>query len=300
MTKKDKVIGPLCALGCETLFGLSYIVTKEATQTAGAFALLGWRFLIAFIAMSLCAVCGFIQLDLRGKSIKPLLLVAIFSPCLYFTGETIGVQNTSASESGVFLACIPVVSLMASTLILKKKPSKMQVAGILTTLVGVVMTVFSVGSSSSLSAVGYAFLSIAVLAYALYSVFVEKASDHTGAEVTFFMLMAGAIMFGAIAVCEGLSNGRIGDLLTLPFKEKTFALAILYQGIGCSMLGFLLSNIAIAKIGVNRTASFVGVATVVSIIAGILILKEPFSVYQLIGAVTIVAGVYMANHSLSG
>ena len=37
------------------------------------------------------------------------------------------------------------------------------------------------------------------------------------------------------------------------------------------MLAFFLSNVAIFKIGVNRTSSFIGVATVVSIIAGVYI-----------------------------
>lgn len=36
--------GCLCALGCETLFGLSYVFTKWEVGQAGALALLGWRF----------------------------------------------------------------------------------------------------------------------------------------------------------------------------------------------------------------------------------------------------------------
>lgn len=289
------IIGSLCALGCETLFGLSYIFTKKATQTAGAFALLGWRFFVAVVIMSLCIRFGFIKIDLRGKTIKPLLLVALFNPCIYFIGETIGISHTTASESGVFLACIPVASLVASTLILKKKPSKMQITGILITLLGVMITVFAVGAASSLSVVGYAFLFMAVISYALYSVFVEKAADYTGTEITYIMLVVGAIMFGILAVFEALFNGTISKLMVLPFKESAFTIAILYQGIGCSIVAFLLSNVAIAKIGVNRTSSFIGVATVVSIIAGAFLLNEAFTIYQIIGAIVIIIGVYTAN-----
>lgn len=287
-------IGSLCALSCEVIFGMSYIFTKTATQTAGAFALLGWRFLVAVVIMSLCILFGFIKINLREKPIKPLLRVALFSPCIYFIGETIGISHTTASESGVFLACIPVVSLVASTVILKKKPSKMQIIGIITTLFGVIITVFAVGTSSSLSVIGYVFLFIAVISYALYSVFVEKAVDYTGAEITYIMLIIGAVVFGILAVCEALSNGTMGELILLPFTENAFTIAILYQGIGCSTVAFL-SNVAIAKIGVNRTSSFIGVATVVSIIAGAVLLKEIFTIYQIIGAAVIMIGVYTAN-----
>lgn len=293
--KKNILIGCLCALGCELLFGLSYMFTKQATNTASAFALLGWRFLIAIIVMSICVALGIMKIELTGKKLKPLLTVALFSPIIYFTGETLGIGYTTVSESGAFLACIPVVSVIASTVILKKKPAKQQAAGILITLIGVLVTVFVAGTSASFSAVGYVMLSVAVISYALYSVFVEKASEYTGAEITFGMLAAGTIVFGILAMVEAIINGNLTGLITLPLYDIGFLIAILYQGIGCSVLAFFLFNIAISKIGVNRTASFIGVATVVSIIAGIVILHESFSVIQIIGTLIIIVGVYTAN-----
>ena len=293
--QNDIILGSLCALGCEALFGLSYIFTKTAIKTASPFALLGWRFLLAYIIMSFCIRLNFIKINLKGKPIKPLLLVALFSPCIYFIGETIGISNTTASESGVILACIPVASLTASALILKKKPTKMQVTGILIALLGVIVTVFAVGKTSSLSVIGYLFLLMAVISYSLYCVFVEKAINYSGTEITFVMLVSGSIVFVIIAICEALLNGNIYKLILLPFQEIDFLIAILYQGIGCSILAFFLSTVAITKIGVNRASSFIGVATIVSIIAGAALLKETFTIYQIIGAIVIIIGVYTAN-----
>lgn len=289
------LIGCLCALGCEMLFGFSYLFTKNATSSASAFALMGWRFLIAIIIMGICAATGLMKIELRGKSLKPLLTVALLSPVIYFIGETFGISLTTASESGAFLACIPVASVVASTMILKKKPTKQQTIGILVTLAGVLITVFAVGNSTSFSGLGYAMLTIAVIAYALYSVFVEKAANYTGAEITFVMLAAGAVVFSIAAIIEAFVTGTMSTLVTLPFRDTGFLTAVLYQGVGCSVLAFFLSNVAISKIGVNRTSSFIGAATVVSIIAGILILHEQFSFIQMIGAVVIIAGVYIAN-----
>ena len=238
--------GSLCALGCEVLYGLSYLFTKQTAETASPLALLGWRFVVALAAMSLCVALGFIPVRLKGRRLGPLLRVALFCPCLYFIGETVGIRETTVTESGVFLACVPALSLLASTVILKKKPTKRQIIGILVTFLGVMTTVVAVGLSSSLSPVGYAALMLAVVAYALYSVFVDLA-------------------------------------------------AVLYQGIGCSVAAFFLSNAAIAKIGVNKTSSFIGVSTIVSILAGALALGEPLSVGQIVGAAVIVAGVYTAN-----
>lgn len=295
MEKKNIMIGSFCAVGCEVLYGLSYIFTKQATDHASVFALLGWRFLLALVVMSVLVAVGALKINLKGKSLKSLFVVALFSPVMYFIGETFGIRHTTASESGVFLACIPVASLIASAAILRKKPTRLQVVGILITLAGVLITVFVVGTSSSLSIAGYAFLMVAVVSYALYCVFVEKASDYSEAEITYMMLAVGAVVFITLAVMEALLNGDLYSLAILPFKSKAFLIAMLYQGIGCSICAFFLSNIAIARIGVNRTSSFIGIATVVSIIAGALLLKEVFSFYQVIGAVIIVIGVYTAN-----
>ena len=260
-------------------------------------SLLGWRFVVAFAVMSLCIFTGLVKVGPRGGKIRPLLLTALCCPVLYFTGETLGIHHTTASESGVFLACIPVASLMASTLILRKKPSKMQVAGILLTLCGVLITVWAVGTASSFSGTGYFFLSMAVVSYALYSVSVEKASGYSGIEITYAMLIAGAAVFGTLAVIEASCSGNIMGLLRLPFTAPDFLGAVLYQGIGCSIIAFFLSNEAIARIGVTRSSSFIGIATVVSILSGSLLLHEPFSVRQMAGAAIIITGVFLANIS---
>ena len=296
--KKNSIwVGSLCALGCETLYGLSYLFTKQTADAASALALLGWRFVAALAVMSLCVAMGWIQIRLKGKRLWPLLRVALFCPCLYFIGETVGIRETTVTESGVFLACVPALSLLASAVILKKKPTKRQIIGISVTFLGVMTTVIAVGVSSSLSLMGYAALLLAVAAYALYSVFVDLAADYTGAEITYVMLCSGAAFYGLLALGEAAAHGALSELLTLPARSGTFRTAVLYQGIGCSVAAFFLSNAAIAKIGVNKTSSFIGVSTIVSILAGALALGEPLSVGQIIGAVVIVTGVYTANQS---
>ena len=298
--KDNRVLtGSLCALGCEVLYGLSYLFTKQTAETASPLALLGWRFVVALAAMSLCVALGFIPVWLKGRRLGPLLRVALFCPCLYFIGETVGIRETTVTESGVFLACVPALSLLASTVILKKKPTKRQIIGILVTFLGVMTTVVAVGLSSSLSPVGYAALMLAVVAYALYSVFVDLAADYTGAEITYVMLCSGAAFYGLLALGEAAAHGALSELLMLPARSGTFLAAVLYQGIGCSVAAFFLSNAAIAKIGVNKTSSFIGVSTIVSILAGALALGEPLSVGQIVGAAVIVAGVYTANASAS-
>ena len=97
--------------------------TKQAMQEASPLFLLGWRFLLASLVMTLLRFLGLIKLDLKGRNLRTLVLVTILCPVIYFIGETTGISHTTASESGAFLACIPVVAMIASSLILKNQPS---------------------------------------------------------------------------------------------------------------------------------------------------------------------------------
>ena len=133
------------------------------------------------------------------------------------------------------------------------------------------------------------------ISYAFYSVFVEKAADFTEAEITYIQLCAGALVFVVIALIKSFANNTTAELIALPFDNIHFLIAVLYQGIGCSILAFFMSNAAITRIGVNCASSFIGASTVVSILAGMLILGEPFSLIQLAGAIIIIAGIYIAN-----
>ena len=293
--KSSLFLGSLAAAGCEILFGLSYVFTKQAASESGVSALLGWRFFVAIAVMSLFIAFRIVKVDFRNKSLKAILAVALWNPCIYFAMETVGIRYSSASESGVMLACIPIVSLAASALFLGRAPTARQTAGILVTLIGVVITVLVSSASALFSVKGYLALAAAVVSYALYSVSVEKADNFTAFEITYIMLIAGGLLFIPSACVDAAIHGSFDELMLLPLSSMHFLSAVLYQGVGCSVFAFFLSNAAISRIGVNRASSFIGLSTVVSILAGILILEESFSVYQCIGAAVIVIGIYIAN-----
>lgn len=292
------LLGSLAAFTSESIYGLSFIFTKQATESASVFALIGWRFFIAFIFMTFLAMIGLVKVDLKGKNLKPLIIISLFCPIIYFIAESFEINYTTASESGVFIAGIPIASLLASTIILKKKPNKFEILGVFITLTGVLLTVVAVGLTSSLSIIGYSFLLAAIISYALYSVFVDLAKGYSSGEITYIMLSSGALVFVTFAMIEAVLNWNVLYLVTLPFENSGFLYAVLYQGIACSIFAFFMSNIAIANIGVNKTASFTGISTVVSIIAGAFILKENFTLLQYIGAGLILIGIYTANVKL--
>lgn len=294
-SNKKIFLGCLYAIGSEIIYGVSYLFSKDITADISPIYLEGWRFFVAFIAICICSKIGIIKLNLKGRNIKPLIIVGILNPLLYFTGETFGIMLTTASEGGVALGCSPIVAVIASTLILKKKPTKNQLIGIFFTTIGIILTVITLKTSANFSAVGYLMLLLATVSYALYEVYVEKAASFSSHEITFVMLASGAIVFTLISIIKASIEGNLSMLVSLPFANTKFLLVVLYQGICCSVLSLFLFNKAITIIGANRAATFIGVETVVSILCGVIFLKESFDTFQIIGSILILSGVYVAN-----
>ena len=294
-----QIIGIISVLVCEILFGFSYLFTKTITDTISPISLLSWRFIFAFIFFSFFVLLGVIKVNFKGKGITKLIALAIFHPTFYFIGETVGINLTTASESGTIIASVPIVTILCSALILKKLPTRYQIAGVTLTVIGVVVIVLAKGLEATFNPIGYLVLFLALISYSLYSVFAEKTVEFTSAEKTYVMIALGAIVFTILAVLENHTHGILQEFLLLPFMNKDFLGAVIYLSLGCSVIALLLGNVAISTIGTNRTASFVGISTSVSVIAGVIILKEGFSFYQGVGTILVLGGVYLANMDLS-
>ena len=298
MNRRDIIVGCLCAFAREAIFGIGYVSAKAAMARATPLALLGWRFSIAAATMGALAAAGVIRVRLRGKPLHRLAAVA-FLIVLYYALETAGIALTTASESAAFLACIPVTALAASALLLHRKPSHRQTFGILVTLAGVIASAFAGGATASFSPSGYAFLAAAALTYALYFVAADTAAqDFSGVELTLAMLVALALSFAPLAIASATRSGgrdAVKALLRLPFADCGFLVPLLWLSFCSAIVGFFLANVAIAKAGVNRSASFIGVATLVAVTAGTVLLGESFTAMQTAAALMILAGVWIAN-----
>ena len=72
---------------------------------------------------------------------------------------------------------------------------------------------------------------------------------------------------------------------------------MIYLGVVSSVVAYFLLNFANAHLTVSEASLFSNVTTVVSVLAGVVLLKEPFSVCQMLGVAVILVCVFVANVS---
>ncbi|QLY82105.1 DMT family transporter [Clostridium intestinale] len=296
--KIDKKIIPyFTALITNIIFGLSFLFTKKALMVSNPITLVAFRFLLAFIIMSLLIAFKVIKVNYKNKPMKWLIVLAIIEPIIYFIFETYGLQRTSSSLGGLMIALIPIVVTILAIYFLNEKPSRKQVLSIILSVSGVVLIILMDGSKNSGNSIlGVLFLSVAVFSAAFFNIIARKISKHfTAIEVTYFMMFLGAIFFNIVSVSNHILNGSLSNYFE-PLKSSSFVLSILYLGILSSIVAYFLANFTLSKMEASKSAIFANISTIVSIIAGVIFLKENFHLYHTIGSAMILMGVWGTNY----
>ncbi|NLY73358.1 MAG: DMT family transporter [Tissierellia bacterium] len=292
---QDNTKGKILAALTSLIFGFSFIFTKTGTSTVPVLELLGWRFMMAFIFFELIRRLLKIPLNFSRPGKRDLILLGLFFPVLYFSLESLGIRDTTASEAGVILSIGPIVTMLLSSILLREFPRKDQFIGIFLSTLGVIIMVLTKRNQPSFSYFGYLMLISGVFSYSFYSIIQRKLQDFTVYERTYFMLGIGALVFFGSALLVALTKGQAANFLSLPIKNKDFLVSILYLSLLSSNVAFLMNVSAIGLIGPTATSSFSGLTTLTSVLAGVILLNEEFIGYQWLAAGLIILGVFLAN-----
>jgi len=294
MKNNQAVLPYLSGVGFAIIFGFSFMFSRVALRYATAMQLVGLRFMLAIAALLVLRALKLIKINLKPKDYWVILPLAVFQPVLYFVGETYGIANTSASLSGILMSLIPIFTAALSFVVLKERLNKTQLVFILISLVGVVIiSVMTLSGGEKTYGKGILFLMIAVLSASVYAVMTRKLTQtYSAIEITFVMLAVGAVVFNVFGLVDA---GTKGYAYFAPLKEGPFLWSWLFLGLLSSIGAFFMMAYTGSKISASQNTLFVNLVTVVAIFAGGIFLKETIYIYQIIGSVLIIAGVWGAN-----
>ncbi len=275
-----------------SIFGFSFLFSKTALGYASPFTLLAVRFAVAFIVLNLICIFKRTKISFKGKPIGSLLLLGFIQPVCYFIFETYGIDCTSAAFSGVMIGMVPVVGLILGILFLKEKCTFLQGICTVLSVFGVFLT--TSGGMGNISAKGFFLLLGAVVSAAMFTILSRKTSEHFSAfERTYIMFALGSTVFIPIALFE--NKGNLSEIIK-PLSEPMFWISVIYLAAVSSVAAFLLINFALNHIPAGRALIFSNFTTVISVLAGIFIMGDSFSVSQLIGIAIITLSVFGVSY----
>ena len=278
----------LCCLLGYSIYGFSFLFSKIGFDIAMPNMLLAVRFLIAFLVLSLFVITGKAKVSVKGKPVKKLLLMGLVQPCLYFVCEAEGIRLTTASFSGVIIGLVPVAGIILGAVFLKEKCSAFQVICTVLSVIGVAL--ITTGGMGEFSTSGFLLLMISVIATTTFSMLSRSISGEFSAfERTYVMTGLGSICFTVIALVETKCDPQ---LWIEPMKSGSFWFCTLYLAIISSVGAFTLINYALNHLSIGHTLIFSNLTSCLSVVLGILVLKESFTAVQLLGIVIIILSVF--------
>ena len=282
------------ALLANVIWGFSFLASRVALGHTAPSMLLCVRFILSFLIMLLLAVIGAGKLDLRGKPIGLFILMGLCEPVIYFIAETNGIKYTTASFSGLMISLIPIATALLSVVILKEHLTARRFAWILCSVAGVIIISINQTSEGIVRPLGIVCLLIAILSAGFYTIISRKISGtFTPFERTFIMMLLGFIVFTSHAVIDAGAGfaGAFLDAVT----DRYVILPVIFLSVICSVVAFFSMNFSMTYLDASRVTSFSNIIPVVSVLAGVLLLGEPFSFVYVIGIIMILVGVIMVN-----
>jgi drug/metabolite transporter (DMT)-like permease len=254
---------------------------------------LAQRFLFAFLGIAVFLMIKPISLKLNQRELKIVGVISLFYPIIFFTSQILGLSQTTVTEAGIIQAIAPAITVLLAALFLKEYVEAKQILGIILSIAGVIfLQMMSANDNYEFHLFGNLLIVVSILATAIWQILSRKATQSIAPiKITIYILTIGCIVFNASYFING------GNLNTYLFslKDGPYVAAILFLGVLSTFGSSLLSIFAVSKLPVIQVSVFNNLATLITVLSGILILNEPFHYYHIIGGVIIIIGVLIVN-----
>lgn len=286
----------LSAIANAIIVGLSFIFMKITLIYTDPLNILAHRFTVSFITISIPILLGWIELNIGLEGMKKILPLSIFYPALFFAFQSFGLSYISSSEAGIIHATIPIITLILATFLLKEKTTLLEKISVFLSVGGVVYIFLMKGINfKSSSFIGILLIFLSAISSSSYNVLARKiVQKYKFIDVTYVMIFIGFISFNLLSIVDRLYKGDLETYFSA-FSSQDFLISILYLGILSSVVTSLLSNYALSIISAPKVSVFNNLSTLVTVVAGVLLLNETLYYYHVIGIVSIIIGVLGTN-----
>lgn len=277
------------------IIGFSYVVLKTGLKYASPFTILIDRLVIAVLVIFLLKKTGIITIDkVSNRQKVKLFFLSLLYPIAFFLFQNFGMQYITASEASIIYSLIPILTTIASAIVLKEKTTLLQKFGILLSFGGMAYISFRSFNGFSDSSTGYVLIFFSLLSMVFYYVFLKKSvAQISPVSITYYLILFAALSsVGVYLVWELINFQTLPDLHRL--GNYSYILAILYLGILSTLGTSLLTSIGVKNLSATQTSIFNNISPFFGILAGVLIMDDILQTYQIIGAVSIFTGMFIS------
>jgi len=246
-----------------------------------------WLILAPFTLKEIFKKKSYILNNIKLILILGITSITVFNSIVYYS------LNFTQVISGVLMiSTIPVMIIFFCWIFKIEKTNFYQILGVLFSLMGVVVIVTNADVNKLLNLnfnKGDLWMVVAMLSWAMYSALLRKKKFKLS-QISLLqtIISAGLILLLPAYLIEMTLGYRVN--IHLPFI-LTLTYVVLFPGLASFF--FWIKGISI--IGSNRSGIFLHLMPIFSTIMAMLIFKEKFMIFHLIGAILIITGIILSS-----
>ena len=260
----------------------SNLFSKLILEGMGIFNLLGLRFSLAFVLLSVLFFRRLRSADLKTISAGAVMGGIYF---LVMTADLNGLKRMSSGNAAFLCNTAIVIVPLLQAVIKKHLPRGKVILSVIFCIFGV--GVLTIGSRMGFG-VGECFSLLAAFLYACAILTTDRLT-HGGIDT----LAAGVVQVGVIGALS-LATSFLTEMPRLPHSStEWFGIGML--ALVCTGFGFTLQPVAQSGTTAERAGMFCALNPMVAAMLGIVFLHEPFTVRTVAGGLLILTGILLAE-----
>jgi len=264
-----------------TKMALAYLTPTEIIAVRVVLGLLSLRFILALKRT-------------RPRFERADLWVLLFSSIilgLHFWIQAVGLDYTTATNTGWLIATIPVFIAGASVLFLREKITSRRAAGIAMAAFGVILLVSKgrLDRLDWLQSYGDWLILVSCVTWTVYTIATRNISRRCNPLVLTYLLLIPPTLFLILSV---LLTSSPAAFIRLPIS---IILVLVFLGVFCLGMAHWLWVEGLARKGATDAGVFIYLEPLVTTAVAVPVLNEQLTFFTIVGGVLIIGGVYIVE-----
>lgn len=283
----EKKLAHILAVIIMLIWGVSYLSIKVVVAEINPVLTAFYRFLIASIILFIVMKIRYPEEKILKEDRLKMALGGLTGVALYFFFENYSVLFTSASNVAILLSSIPVFTLFAQKIVFKEKMTIPKVLGAALSFVGIVIIIVSKEKISLFSkgTIGDLMALAAALTWVVYNIITSKfKGTYKSITITTYQGIWG---------CVFLAPSLLFSKFTIPSTKVS--LNLIFLAIFCSCIAYAMYIYCLEHLGATVITTYINLQPIVSLISAKLLINEIISVWQVVGSVIIILGVFLVG-----
>jgi drug/metabolite transporter (DMT)-like permease len=272
------------------IWGINFVVVKYATHIFNPIAFTGLRVGVAALFLVLVALARG-DITLPRRDVIGLLLLGVIGNALYQLFFVLGISRTRAGNAALIVAAAPAFIALFARARGLERVKRMSLVGVVLSVIGVGLVIAGSASSSNgqTTLLGSVLVFCGVLCWTVYTIMLQPYTKRIDVIKLSAITMVGGAVPMLIASTPALlatnwsAIGRGGWL------------ALFYSSVISMGVAYFFWYRGLRVLGPTRTAVYTNLQPIIALLVAWAFLSETPTIFQGVGAATIVAGVFLTR-----